>query len=122
MQIELMEIHKSARHDLRLDSQEEVLTMSDRIILIRNGGTPPEIFDRPVSRFLAGFMGVENLIDGELVPFEGERAGGGSPLVARRSGKGRSVPGGRVVVGMRAERMHLANEVVFPIFRNRTDR
>jgi ABC-type Fe3+/spermidine/putrescine transport system ATPase subunit len=92
MQIELMEIHKSARHDLRLDSQEEALTMSDRIILIRKGGTPPEIFDRPVSRFIAGFMGVENLIDGELVPLEGERA------IARAAGA-RSSHGGPAKAG-----------------------
>jgi ABC-type Fe3+/spermidine/putrescine transport system ATPase subunit len=48
-------------------SQEEALTMSDRVILMRAGrieqnGAPVELFDHPVSRFVAEFMGFENLV------------------------------------------------------------
>jgi putative spermidine/putrescine transport system ATP-binding protein/spermidine/putrescine transport system ATP-binding protein len=48
-------------------SQEEALTMSDRVILMRKGrieqsGSPESLFDRPVSRFAAEFMGFENIV------------------------------------------------------------
>ena len=42
--------------------------MSDRVILMRRGrivqeGPPRKLFDRPVSRFVADFMGVENILE-----------------------------------------------------------
>jgi spermidine/putrescine transport system ATP-binding protein len=120
MQVELMEIHKRLGMTFVYitHSQEEALTMSDRIILMRRGkieqaGTPPDIFDRPVSRFVAGFMGVENLFEGDLVGLEGERAVvrvGDTQLTAGWSGKGHPSPGERVVLGVRAERMHIGSE------------
>lgn len=50
-------------------SQEEALTMSDRIVLMRRGrivqdGTPSDVFERPCSSFVASFMGVENIFAG----------------------------------------------------------
>jgi spermidine/putrescine transport system ATP-binding protein len=50
-------------------SQEEALTMSDRIVLMSRGqivqeGDPRSLFERPVNRFAADFMGVENIFDG----------------------------------------------------------
>lgn len=49
--------------------QEEALTMSDRIAVMSEGriqqiGTPTEIYNTPASRFVAGFIGSCNLIDG----------------------------------------------------------
>ena len=49
--------------------QEEALTMSDRIVLMRQGriaqvGTPRELYDRPASRFVADFIGETNLLPG----------------------------------------------------------
>jgi ABC-type Fe3+/spermidine/putrescine transport system ATPase subunit len=67
--------------------QEEALTMSDRIALMRGGrieqiGSPRELYDRPGSRYVADFIGETNLIptgDGawlsvrpEVVSFGGE--------------------------------------------------
>lgn len=51
--------------------QEEALTMSDRIVVMRDGeiqqvGTPEEIYNRPVSRFVAGFIGETNIIEGAM--------------------------------------------------------
>ena len=51
--------------------QEEALTMSDRIALFNQGhieqvGSPSEIYERPASAFVAGFVGTSNLISGEL--------------------------------------------------------
>ncbi len=52
--------------------QEEALTMSDRVVVMNRGkveqeGTPEEIFERPRTRFVADFMGAENLLDGEVI-------------------------------------------------------
>jgi ABC-type Fe3+/spermidine/putrescine transport system ATPase subunit len=50
--------------------QEEALAMSDRVAVLRAGrveqvGTPREIYDRPATRFVAGFVGAGNFFDGE---------------------------------------------------------
>ena len=72
-------------------SQEEALTMSDRIAVMNSGrieqlGTPAEIFDRPATRFVAAFMGMTNLIDGNIGAIQGDTvrldAGGQSVLGA----------------------------------------
>ncbi|WP_191060608.1 ABC transporter ATP-binding protein, partial [Geminicoccus harenae] len=119
MQVELMEIHKSLGMTFVYitHSQEEALTMSDRIILMRKGriaqaGTPHEIFDRPVSRFVAGFMGVENLMEATLTGLDGDDAlveVDGQRMVGTWSGRTRPAVGDKVVVGMRAERLHIAD-------------
>jgi spermidine/putrescine transport system ATP-binding protein len=52
--------------------QEEALTMSDRVVVMNAGrleqtGTPEEIYERPLTEFVAGFIGVSNIIEGTLV-------------------------------------------------------
>ena len=73
MQVELKSIQQRVgitfifvTHD-----QEEALTMSDRIAVFNEGkivqvGTPAEIYERPASPFVAGFVGTSNLISGEV--------------------------------------------------------
>jgi putative spermidine/putrescine transport system ATP-binding protein len=73
MQIELKAIQQEVgitfifvTHD-----QEEALTMSDRIAVFNHGkieqiGTPAEVYERPTTSFVAGFVGTSNLIDGAL--------------------------------------------------------
>jgi putative spermidine/putrescine transport system ATP-binding protein len=73
MQVELKSIQQRigitfifVTHD-----QEEALTMSDRIAVFNNGkveqvGSPAEIYERPQTPFVAGFVGVSNLISGEV--------------------------------------------------------
>ncbi len=120
MQVELMDIHKRLGMTFVYvtHSQEEALTMSDRIILMRKGkieqaGPPSAIFDRPVSRFAASFMGVENLMDGELVSLDGHKAVarvGAVTVSGRWSGKASQGPGAKVAVGVRAERLNIADD------------
>ncbi|MGH6718460.1 MAG: ABC transporter ATP-binding protein, partial [Alphaproteobacteria bacterium] len=50
--------------------QQEALTMSDRIAVFNEGqveqiGTPTEIYERPATAFVAGFVGTSNLLSGE---------------------------------------------------------
>ncbi len=51
--------------------QEEALTMSDRIAVFSEGkieqvGGPSDVYERPVSPFVAGFVGTSNLLSGEV--------------------------------------------------------
>ncbi|NUR83908.1 MAG: ABC transporter ATP-binding protein [Nonomuraea sp.] len=71
MQVELKELQREVgitflfvTHD-----QEEALTMSDRVAVFDRGrieqvGTPAEIYERPATAFVAGFVGTSNLIAG----------------------------------------------------------
>lgn len=73
MQIELKAIQQQVgitfiyvTHD-----QEEALTMSDRIAVFNHGrieqiGTPAEIYERPATAFVAGFVGTSNIISGAV--------------------------------------------------------
>ncbi|MER3417816.1 MAG: spermidine/putrescine ABC transporter ATP-binding protein [Chloroflexota bacterium] len=73
MQIELKRIQQQVgitfiyvTHD-----QEEALTMSDRLAVFNHGrieqtGTPAEIYERPATRFVAGFVGTSNLLAGPV--------------------------------------------------------
>jgi len=52
--------------------QEEALSMSDKVVVMNKGiiqqiGTPPEVYDKPVNKFVANFIGVMNLIPGRLI-------------------------------------------------------
>ncbi len=52
--------------------QEEALTMSDRIAVMSNGvaeqvGTPETVYERPSTTFVAGFIGVSNLMPGTVI-------------------------------------------------------
>src|SRR5881392_4249044 len=59
--------------------QEEALTMSDRIAVMSNGvveqvAAPEEVYDRPATTFVAGFIGVSNLMPGTVTSAGGGRA------------------------------------------------
>jgi putative spermidine/putrescine transport system ATP-binding protein len=72
MQIELKEIQQQVgltfiyvTHD-----QEEALTMSDRLAVFSRGrveqvGTPAEVYERPATGFVAGFVGTSNVLEGD---------------------------------------------------------
>jgi len=52
--------------------QEEAFTIADRVLILHEGkivrdGTPSEVWTNPESAFVAGFLGLGNLLDGEVV-------------------------------------------------------
>ena len=52
-------------------NREEAIIMADRIAVMENGrifqvGTPEEIFRKPASRFIAEFVGVQNIFSGQI--------------------------------------------------------
>ncbi|MFA6801559.1 MAG: ABC transporter ATP-binding protein [Acholeplasmataceae bacterium] len=73
MQYELKEIQRSSgitfiyvTHD-----QEEALTMSDKIVVMNQGeiyqiGKPEDIYNEPINRFVANFIGESNIIEGVM--------------------------------------------------------
>ena len=74
MQLELKEIQREVgitfifvTHD-----QEEALTMSDKIVIMRDGeieqiGTPVQVYNEPINEYCARFIGDSNIIDGTMV-------------------------------------------------------
>ncbi|MDQ2676258.1 MAG: ABC transporter ATP-binding protein [Actinomycetota bacterium] len=58
--------------------QEEALTMSDRIAVMNRGrieqiSVPEDVYERPNTTFVAGFIGVSNLMPGEVADASGSR-------------------------------------------------
>ena len=78
--------------------QEEALTMSDRIAIMNRGeveqiGSPEDVYERPATPFVAGFIGVSNLMPGTVTGASDGRARspgqrrGGRTLTQRPRGR-----------------------------------
>ncbi|MBB4233238.1 putative spermidine/putrescine transport system ATP-binding protein [Rhizobium mongolense] len=88
MQSEIKSLHKEfgittvcVTHD-----QEEALTLSDRIIVMRGGSieqidTPEGLYDRPRSLFVANFLGEANFLQSVIAPPNGARPSGMMPMI-----------------------------------------
>ncbi|MBI3516029.1 MAG: ABC transporter ATP-binding protein [Proteobacteria bacterium] len=73
LQLEIKRLHRQlgitfiyVTHD-----QREALIMSDRIAVMNDGriaqlGSPTDLYDRPANRFVAGFVGESNFLEGEV--------------------------------------------------------
>jgi spermidine/putrescine transport system ATP-binding protein len=92
--------------------QEEALTMSDRIAVMSAGkveqlGTPSEVYERPVSSYIAEFLGVSNLMEVTVTSLTGDGNVvvqlGSHELVAARS----SVLPGPALLSIRPERIKI---------------
>jgi putative spermidine/putrescine transport system ATP-binding protein len=92
--------------------QDEALSMSDRIAVMDRGrilqvGSPNEVYDEPGSQFVAGFVGVSNLLELEIESVENGlarlRLGPGDRIEALLDGSAR--PGERAIVTIRPERI-----------------
>jgi spermidine/putrescine transport system ATP-binding protein len=89
MQIELKQIQREVgitfvyvTHD-----QEEALSMSDRIAVMESGivkqcGEPEDVYERPGGEFVAGFIGISNLIEGTVADRDRVRIRSGEVLPA----------------------------------------
>jgi spermidine/putrescine transport system ATP-binding protein len=111
MQLEL----KAIQHDVGVTfihvthDQEEAMTMADRIAVMKDGrieqlGTPDELYEHPQTAFVAGFLGVSNLLGGTVSSKDGVRVDGLEVRVTPESLAGRT---GRVAVGIRPEKIRL---------------
>jgi spermidine/putrescine transport system ATP-binding protein len=82
--------------------QEEALTMSDRVAVMRAGrieqmGSPRDIYTKPVNRFVAGFIGETNFIEADVKNGRAMLPGGSVPLAGQ----------GRVTLAVRPEHVRL---------------
>lgn len=73
MQMEIKRIHRESGATIIFvtHDQEEALALSDRICLMNEGkiaqiGTPQEIYERPQTTFVAEFIGLSNILDGQI--------------------------------------------------------
>lgn len=94
--------------------QEEALAMSDRIAVMSNGevqqiGAPTEIYEHPINRFVADFIGDTNFLEGEITEVNADlvtcRVGGGSAFEAENSGDHKV--GDQVTLFLRPEKISL---------------
>jgi spermidine/putrescine transport system ATP-binding protein len=98
--------------------QEEAMTMSDRLAVMRSGaieqiGGPEEVYEHPQTMFVAGFLGASNLLAGQITgPSNGRttiQTTGGNLLLADSE----RVPAGAgpaVKVGVRPEKITIVSE------------
>jgi ABC-type Fe3+/spermidine/putrescine transport system ATPase subunit len=117
LQIEIKRVHRERRMSVLYvtHDQEEALTMSDRIAVFNNGqveqiGTPEELYERPATRFVAGFIGETNFLPGRVMDIAGETCRVdvmGMPVLAAAGCA--MAAGDKVVVAVRPERIRLSD-------------
>jgi spermidine/putrescine transport system ATP-binding protein len=115
MQLELKRIQQEVgitfiyvTHD-----QEEAMTMSDRLAVMRRGkieqlGDPEYVYENPATEFVAGFLGASNLLEGEV-----KETSNGVSTVSLTNGGTMTLPteripsdaGSRLKVGVRPEKI-----------------
>jgi spermidine/putrescine transport system ATP-binding protein len=118
MQIELQTLQRQLGITFVLvtHDQDEALSMSDRICIMRGGrivqsGSPLALYDQPVSRYVADFVGKSNFIDGTLAAAtatEGQvQALSGHRFAGRLSGP--LAQGAKVSLSIRPEQIELTH-------------
>ncbi|HEY9665544.1 MAG TPA: ABC transporter ATP-binding protein [Coleofasciculaceae cyanobacterium] len=120
MQVELSNLHKDlgltfimVTHD-----QEEALSLSDRIAVMRNGkieqiGTPTEIYERPRTTFVADFIGDTNLFRGRVEAADASSLQIVTPtglkiVVQQKPGRDAASSSSEMVVCVRPEKVRLS--------------
>jgi putative spermidine/putrescine transport system ATP-binding protein/spermidine/putrescine transport system ATP-binding protein len=98
--------------------QGEALALSDKIVVMEHGrkiqeGSPQDVYTRPTSRFVAGFLGHSNFLEGSIEP-----AGNGVGWLTLPDGARLSVPSpgraGAACVAVRAEKILLGPAASVP--------
>jgi spermidine/putrescine transport system ATP-binding protein len=107
---------KALQHDLGITfihvthDQEEAMTMADSIAVMNKGhieqlGSPDQLYEQPATPFVARFLGVSNLLEGEAQGDGSVRLKDGT-VVRAPAASGRT---GRVAVGIRPEKIRLGS-------------
>ncbi len=120
MQLEIKALHRKlgktivyVTHD-----QEEALTLSDRVALMRHGrieqiGTSADLYERPANQFVADFVGESNFLEGRVAEVQDRLC-----LVVTKGGLEVAVPcqagvqpGQRAILSVRPERIFVTGDV-----------
>jgi spermidine/putrescine transport system ATP-binding protein len=106
---------KGLQHDVGITfihvthDQEEAMTMADRIAVMNLGrieqlGAPDELYERPTTPFVAGFLGISNMLPGTVVGPDTIRLADGTVVHAQVDGKT-----GAVAAGVRPEKIMIGD-------------
>ena len=107
---------KRLQHDVGITfihvthDQEEAMTMADSIAVMNDGrieqlGPPAELYERPATPFVAGFLGVSNLLRGVVEGPDAVRLADGTLVRAQVKGKS-----GQVAAGVRPEKLSIGSD------------
>ncbi|MBM7171256.1 ABC transporter ATP-binding protein [Streptomyces sp. G44] len=98
--------------------QEEAMTMADTVAVMNGGrveqlGAPAELYENPRTTFVANFLGTSNFIEAEVAATSGDdlvvRAGDCKLTLPAARCTGPTATGGKVLVGVRPEKISLAH-------------
>ena len=115
MQIELQTLQRDVGITFILvtHDQEEALSMSDRICIMREGqiiqsGSPRELYDQPVNRYVADFVGKTNFFNAEVIDINGSKItvkseAGDEIIGAQPNGVASLLKGNKASVAVRPE-------------------
>ena len=120
MRTELSILHKKLDRTMIYvtHDQIEAMTMADRIVIMEQGlikqvGTPREVYNNPDNLFVAGFIGSPSMnflsadiVEGRQISVRGD--GFDLPLAGKQAGKAMGSKGRKVVVGLRPEHFSVA--------------
>ena len=112
MQLEL----KRIQHEVGITfvhvthDQEEAMTMADRIVIMNGGhieqvGTPTELYEQPRTAFVAGFLGVSNLLEGTVAADDRVKLSDGTEVHVPRQALAERT--GTVQIGVRPEKLRI---------------
>ena len=115
MQLEL----KRIQHEVEITfvhvthDQEEAMTMADQIVIMNGGhieqlGTPTELYERPRTAFVAGFLGVSNLLEGTATGDGSVKLADGTVVQVPHEALGGRT--GTVRIGVRPEKLRIGGE------------
>jgi iron(III) transport system ATP-binding protein len=98
--------------------QEEALTLSDRIAVFNQGrifqvGPPKALYERPANRFVADFIGINNLVDGKVLSVDGTQRSLRAETAFGEIGAIHDAPlkpGDRCVISVRPENIALEGQ------------
>ncbi|TXJ78637.1 ABC transporter ATP-binding protein [Streptomyces lavendulae] len=98
--------------------QEEAMTMADTVAVMNGGrveqlGAPTDLYENPRTTFVANFLGTSNLIEAEVDTRSGDdivlKAAGNKLVLPAARCSAPTPAGGRVLVGIRPEKIALAH-------------
>jgi multiple sugar transport system ATP-binding protein len=110
MRLEIRQLHNrlGATTIYVTHDQIEAMTMADRIVLMQGGrivqaGSPDEIYEKPVSKYVADFIGspAMNFIDGEIVAQNGVPTFGAPGVAVALPGGTKAKVGQKAILGLR---------------------
>ena len=126
LRVELKQLHRQLKNTMIYvtHDQVEAMTLADRIAIMRDGAiqqldSPGEIYNRPVNRYVADFIGspAMNFLDGK-VGSKGLTVGDATLPIKGYNAQGK-LPNGKVIVGVRPEHVATGNDVAEAAYRTK---